>query len=398
MSRKRIWLVSQILAKMLIWIPIAFLPLIAIENRVMILIALLAVSNFFLYLRSPAWSSLMGDLVSINIRGRYFGRRNMLIGVSGVVATLAAGFLILYWGFTGILLLSVVISAAAIFFFMRMYEPPVKRVFHYKYNFSFNPRGWYTSMRINSEFVIFTVYMAFMNFAVDVAAPFYAVYMLKNINIGYEWFAVAVVVGALARAVTHQYWGKLNDRFGSRKILIVCGIMACFVPLGWMLVSNLAHIMIVKIYDGVIFSGFDLVVFNYLLEVTPAKKRPKYVAAHNFFTGFGTVLGDLTGALLAQVFQSSAFMWLMGLQVVFLASFALRLGCCVFLLAIKNIDVKQSDVVPVRYVFWQALAVEPARGIKHAITFTFRYPPKVERELRNSVKNIENRIKLKMNV
>jgi MFS family permease len=396
-NRKTIWLVSQILSRILIWIPILFLPFLDVGNRVLILIVFLALSNFFLMIRSPAWSSLMGDLVSIKIRGRYFGRRNMLVGISGVVATLAAGFLLVYWGFAGIFLLSMICAAVAIFFFMRMHEPPVKRVFHYGYGFSFDPKSWWTTLKVNKEFTLFTVYMTFMNFAIDVAAPFYAVYMLKNLSIGYEWFAIAVVVGALARALTMKYWGRLNDRFGSRKILIICGVLGCFVPFGWMLVSNVWHVFMIKIYDGVVFSGFDLVVFNYLLEVTPAGRRPKYIAAHNFFTGFGTVFGDLFGALLAIMFENASIFLLAGLQIVFLASFALRLASCSLLLVIKNIDVKQSDMVPVRYVFWQAIAVEPARGIRHAVTFTFRYPSEVEKDLRDSVKNLKYKLKLRMN-
>ena len=395
-SRKHIWLIAQIMGKILLWIPIMLLPLLPLDNRVWLLIILLAASNFFIYVRSPAWSSLMGDLVPPNVRGRYFGRRNMFIAVSGLLATLAAGFMLEYWGFPGIILMSIVLAAAAIIFFVRMYEPPVERIFHYKYNFSFNPRGWWTSLKINKEFVIFTSYLTFMNFAVDVAAPFYVVYMLKNLNIGYEWFAIAVVISAVFRATTQQYWGRMNDKFGSRKILIICGVMSCFIPFFWMFASNIIHIIFIKIYDGVIFSGFELVIFNYLLEVTPAKNRPKYVAIHNFVTGFGMVLGDLFGAFLVFNLETSSFMWLAGLQIVFLISFGLRLACCSFLLAIRNIDIKQSDVVPVRYVFWQALAVEPVHGLKHAVTFTFRYPPKLERELRDSVKNLESRIKLKM--
>lgn len=397
-SRKSIWLVSQILSRILIWIPILLLPLLSIDNRVWILIILLALSNFFLFIRSPAWSSLMGDLVPMNIRGRYFGRRNMLVGISGVLAILASGFLLACWGFPVIFILSIILAVAAIFFFMRMYEPPMKHIFHYTYRFSFDPKGWYNAMRINREFVIFTSYLTFMNFAIDVAAPFYAVYMLKNLNIGYEWFAIAVVIGALARAATQQYWGKLNDRFGSRKILIIGGFLGCFVPFGWMLVSNVWHVLIIKIYDGVVFAGFDLVVFNYLLEVAPAKSRPKYVAAHNFFTGFGTVFGALMGALLAMVLEGASFFLLAGLQLVFLASFILRLSCLSFLFVIKNIEVKQNELVPVRYVFWQAIAVEPARGIKHAVAFTFRYPSHVEKDIRDRIKNFEYKIKMKMNL
>jgi MFS family permease len=395
-SRKSIWVASQLFSRIFIWIPILLLPFVSVENRVLILIALLALSNFLLFIRSPAWSSLMGDLVPLNVRGKYFGRRNMLVGVSGVVATLAAGSLLVYWGFPAIFLLSMIFAAVAILFFVKMHEPPMARVFHYRYNFSFDPKGWWTQIRVNREFAIFTTFLTFMNFAVDVAAPFYAVYMLKDLNIGYEWFAVAVVVGALARAAMQQYWGRLNDRFGSRKILIICGILSCFIPFVWMMVYTIPEVIFARVFDGAVFSGFELVMFNYLLEVTPAKNRPKYVAAHNFFAGMGTVAGDLFGAFLVLSFQSNGFFWLAGLHAVFFISFVLRLASCSLLLAIKNIDVKQSDLVPVRYVFWQAVAVEPARGIKHALIFTFRYPPKVEQELRTSVRKLEYRLKLKM--
>ena len=393
-SRKHIWLVTQVLSKILLWVPIMLLPLLPVENRVWMLIILLAVSNFFLYVRSPAWSSLMGDLVPQNIRGRYFGRRNMFIAVSGLLATLAAGFLLQYWGFPGIFLMSIVLAAVAIIFFVKMYEPPVERVFHYKYNFRFNPRGWWTSLRINKEFVIFTSYLTFMNFAFEIAAPFYVVYMLKNLSIGYEWFAIAVVIGAVFRATTQQYWGRMEDKFGSRKILIICGIMTCFIPFFWIFASSIFHVIMIKIYDGVIYSGFELIIFNYLLDVTPAKNRPKYVAAHSFVTGIGLVLGSMLGAFLVFNLEASSFMWFAGLQIVFLVSFSFRLAFSFMLLAIRNIDYKKSDSLPVGYVFWQALAVEPVHGMKHAISFTFRYPFKVEQGLRENVKKLESRIKL----
>jgi len=396
-NRKAIWVFSQIVARIIIWIPILFLPFLGVESRVWVLIALIVASNFFLMLRSPAWSSLMGDLVSVNIRGSYFGKRNMLIGMAGVLVILAAGFMLVYWGFSAIFLLSMIFAAVAILFFVRMYEPPAQRVFHYTYKLSLNLRGFYNNMRLNKEFTIFTLYMTCMNFAMDVAAPFYVVYMLKDLSIGYELFAIAVVVGALARAFCQQYWGRLNDRFGSRIILIVCGILACFVPFGWLFAANIWHVLGIKIYEAFAFAGFELVIFNYLLEVTPAKDRPKYIASHNFFTGFGMVFGGLFGALLVHSFEGASLFGLAALQIVFVVSFVLRLSCLSFLSLIKNIDIKQSDLVPVRYVFWHAVAVEPARGIKHTITYTFRYPSHVEEELRNSVKKLEYMVKLKMN-
>ncbi|HLC76649.1 MAG TPA: MFS transporter [archaeon] len=396
-SRKSIWLLSQTTSKILLWIPIILLPFLPINNPVTLLIALMFFVAFFSGLRAPAWSSLMGDLVPLKTRGRYFGMRNMITGLAGLATTIVSGLLVTYYGFSVIFIGAILFSIVSIFFFMRMYEPTFKRVFHYRHEFNFNPKHWSTSLSVNKALVIFTVYLFFMNFAVEIAAPFYTVYMLKDMNIGYLWFAIITTFAAAVRIFSFKYWGRISDRFGSRKILIVTGFFACFTPFMWLFVSNPYEIIILKVLDGFVWAGMDLVVFNYLLDVTPANKRPQYVANHNFFAGMGVVLGALTGGFLAELLQSSTFLWFYGLQIVFLVSFILRLGTLCILPKIREIDIKYSEIVPIRYVFMQSMAVEPAHGVKNTLFFTFRYPEKVRHDLENSVKTLRYKIRMKKN-
>jgi len=395
-DRKRIWFVSQLLSKVIFWIPIIFLPLFPSNNAIILLIALFAVAGFFSALRSPAWSSLMGDLVPMKIRGSFFGKRNALTGFAGIVATLAAGFLLSYYGFPIIFIIAIVLAAASIPMFMKMYEPPLKKIYHYKHSISFNPKELANALKTNRSLVIFTVYIMFMYFAVEIASPFYAVYMLRDLNIGYVWFAAMTVIGAFARIISYKYWGRLNDKYGSRKILVICGIFACFTPLGWTLVSDVSSIALLKIFDGLVWSGFDTVIFNYLLDITPAGKRPQYVANHNVVTGIGVILGTAAGGLLAEMWASSSFTWLHGLQILFMTSFILRLLCLSFLPKISEVTIKQSDV-PVSYVFWQAVAVEPARGLLNTISYTFRYPYEIEKKFRKEIDAIKYKIRLRQN-
>ncbi len=63
---------------------------------------------------------------------------------------------------------------------------------------------------------------------------------------------------------------------------------------------------------------------------------------------------------------------------------------------VGEIKIRQTQVAPVRYVFWQAVAVEPIRGIQNAIGYTFRYPEKVERGLRENAKSLRFRLKMRM--
>jgi MFS family permease len=392
-ERKAIWLYVQIISKVLLWVPIILLPFIAPGTAVLLLIILFAAFGFFSALRSPAWSSLMGDLVPMKIRGSYFAKRNTATGLSGVVATMAAGYLLTYFGFPLIFTIAIVLSAISIPIFLRMYEPPFRKIYHYRHSFSFSPREWKSTIKVNKSLVIFTIYIFFMYFAVEVASPFYSVYMLRDLHISYIWFAAITVVGALARIISFKYWGKLNDRFGSRKILVISGIFACFTPLGWALVFDVFSILALKIFDGLVWSGFDMVVFNYLLDVTPAEKRPQYVANHNFFTGVGVVLGAFAGGVLAEMWTNSSFIWLTGLQLVFMLSFFMRLSCLSLLPKISEVTIKQSDV-PIRYVFMKVIAVEPARNLLSSIVYTFRYPYNREQKIRKQIAELRYKMRL----
>jgi len=52
-----------------------------------------------------SWFSWMGDLVPAKIRGRYFARRNRIVGFVGLVAFIVAGFFLDYFKTGGIVLL-----------------------------------------------------------------------------------------------------------------------------------------------------------------------------------------------------------------------------------------------------------------------------------------------------
>ena len=375
-SRKTIWVFSTLFSRIL-WIPIILLPFLNIANPIHVLTVLLFAISFFTALRAPAWSSLIGDIVPHDMRGRYFGQRNMITGLVGLTATLIAGAILVDYGFSFIFAVSVLLGIASIYFFVKMYEPPTPIVYHYRHSFTLNIGDIITSIKVNRNFVLFTLFLTAVNFAVHVAAPFFAVYMLRDLNISYIWFAALVSFEALIMLLFQPYWGSLADRYGERKILAVTGIMICFVPFFWLFVSSPVHILLVNLLSGFAWSGFDLVAFNFLLAVTPSEKRPQYVANHTFLKGIATVAGAFVGAIIVTRVESASFLWLHGLQIIFLISFVLRLASLSFMAMISDLVVREDEVIPVRYVFWRAVAVEPARGVNYAIDFTFRYPYKL---------------------
>lgn len=389
-SRKRVWFFSNVIQR-LFWIPIIFLPFIAFQNPVFLLILLLAFASFFAALRSPAWSSLMGDLVPKGIWGKYFGFRNMITGIAGLIAILAVGQILVMFGFPMLFSIALLFGFLSIFFFMKMYEPPFKREFHYKPTIAIKPTEWINSIRIHRNFFFFTLYMTAVSFAVNIAAPFFAVYMLKDLNIGYMWYAALIVIEAAVMIASQPYWGRLCDKIGDRKIMVITGVLISLVPFYWLFITSPYHIIIANILSGFAWAGFGVATFNFMLASSPAEKRAEYTANFNFFTGLATVFGALSGGILATAFHSSGIFWLQGLQMVFLISFLLRMLCLIVLPKLKEERIEERGP-PLHEIFWRAISINPIRGLIHAI----HHPRFSYEEILQPFKNLRDKIKYKL--
>jgi len=129
-ERKKIAMIAQGIAKILIWGLIALIPFFPDGTyRIIMLIALIAGFSFFSALRSPSWSSLIGDIVPLKIRAKYHGNSNTNSGIAGIIATLVAGYLLVLYGFSVIFVMAIILAVLAIMIVTRIYEPPFRRVY-----------------------------------------------------------------------------------------------------------------------------------------------------------------------------------------------------------------------------------------------------------------------------
>ncbi len=364
-SRKRAWFFSSIMQRVF-WVPIILLPVISVGNPILMLMIFLMLVSFFAALRGPAWSSLMGDIVPKSRWGKYFGWRNTVVSIAGLLAILASGQLLIWFGFPLLLTVALVLGIASIFFFAKMYEPPFRREYHYTHSISLKPGNWLSSMKLNRNFTCFTIFMAAMSFAVNIASPFFSVYMLVDMKLSYAWYAALIVIESLVIIASQPYWGRLCDRYGDRRVMIITGILICFVPFFWLFVSSPYHIIIANVLSGFAWAGFGIATFNFMLAASPAGKRAEFTANYSFFTGLAVVAGALAGGLMAWLAQDSVILFFAGLQVVFFASFLLRLASLVFVPFLRESRVKE-DKEPMNEIFWRTVAVNPIRGIVHAV-------------------------------
>ena len=85
-----------VLVQARLWILMALLPFFFGKSTlsVVLLIGLVALYHGANGVIVPVWNSLIGDLVPLETRGRYFGNRNRLTGMSTFIALFAAGIIL----------------------------------------------------------------------------------------------------------------------------------------------------------------------------------------------------------------------------------------------------------------------------------------------------------------
>jgi MFS family permease len=362
-SRKTL-VVAGALAQAFVWIGLIALALAALP-RELALAALVGLVALYWVLGSvlhPAWTSLMGDLVPAKGRGRYFGTRNEVTGFASLVAVGTGGWLLglfsgqVLAGFSLLFVLALLARMASAYYLTLHSEPAWMPAHRPALNaVAFLRKTW------NTDFGRLTVYGTVMLFAVNIAAPFFAVYMLRDLRFDYFTFGLIGAISIVTRMLSMPYWGRLGDRYGNRAVIGVAGTLIPLIPLLWLLNTSVAWILLVEAFAGFVWGAFDLAIFDYLMDTSNRQNRAEYFAHFSVFNGFARFAGAGVGGVLAGATNGSVFLGLAGLQIIILSSGVLRVLTSGALLPIVR-EVKPREELP-RHFLWEAAAIYPAEGV-----------------------------------
>ena len=286
----------------LLWAPVLLIPYLFPGQKVWWLIGFFTLSTVVGAMTSPAWGSLMGDLVPAEMRGRYFGLRGRICGIV-TLALFFIGGLILHFSATDIFLGFAIIFGAALlfrlvslYFLSRMYDPPLRTGWWDRYSL---PE--LVSSLTSSNLGRFIVYSSLMSFATYLASPFFAVYMLRDLRFNYVTYAGVTAAAALASLVFLTFWGRRADRLGNVKVVSATSILVPLVPLLWLVSHQVYYLIPVQILSGFAWSGFNLASANFVYDASAPENRTRYIALFNAMNGASMCLGALLGGCLASL-------------------------------------------------------------------------------------------------
>ena len=363
-SRKALIKIS-ILIHALMLVPVILIPYIFKTNQALFLIIFYTICIAFNGIAFPAWSSMMSDLVAENERGRYFGRRNMLTGIIYVISMLAGGVILYFMstghaedrrivcGFSVIFLIAFLSRLISWHYLNKMHEPP----------FAIRDEHRFTMLDFlkrvgKSNFGRFVFFIAAINFTVFLVSPFFAVYMLNDLKFNYMTFAIVTVASQLTMFVSMNLWGLHADHVGNRRIMKITSAFIPCVPLLWLFSHNVLYLIIIQIFSGFVWAGFNLSASNFIYDAVTSEKRTRCIAYFNVINGLAVFFGATTGGYLLKILPA-----LFGYKMLTLVLISGGLRIFAALLCSYVREVRKVREITDRELFYSIIGLKPLLGL-----------------------------------
>lgn len=268
--------------------------------------ALLVVNSLGAGIAGLSFMDVVGKVIPPHRRGAFFSARRLLGGVLALAASgmvgwvLSAGFGLAFPHNIALLFaLSFVGTAVALFLFTRVDEP-LEPVSHERVSVSSQIRRARHLPGQNHTYGRFLGARLFMVIA-DMAVPFYVVFARESLSAPPGLVGVYLSTRTLSELLTNLWAGRVSDRYGSRRLLLVACLIGLAAP-GLALVFDRLRgpaviFAVVFALSGAYNTSAWIAHTSFLLDIAPASDRPIYVGTANTLIGTAILASSGGGAL-----------------------------------------------------------------------------------------------------
>jgi MFS family permease len=153
------------------------------------------------------------------------------------------------------------------------------------------------------------VFVGSWQFAVNLATPFFTVFIVRQLHFNVSFVLVLSVVSQIANIGALRYWGMLSDSFANKSVLAVCAPAYIVSIVGMIGASQIGDRDLVKLWlitlhllMGASVAGVTLTATNIALKLSPRGSATAYVAASATVTAVAAGTAPIIGGLLADFF------------------------------------------------------------------------------------------------
>jgi MFS family permease len=323
-NRKLITSVFNLLARLPL-IAIGVMPLLfSGSTTIAVLLILLFFQHIFGDIAGASWNSWMKDLIPGERLGSFFSQRTRMAQTLNVTLSLATALCIDYvkthypaheiTAYTTLFLAGGTLGLLSVFLLLRTPEPKPEvmddRVL----------KMFGKSLK-NKNFKNLLAFNSLWAFALNLAIPFFTVFMLKTIGLPLSYVIGLAVIGQLSGIASLKLWGNYSDRFSNKAIISICApiYITCILAFAYTAMPSsrlitLVLLIAIHVLSGLSTAGINLALSNIGIKLAPKSEAIVYLSAKNMVVAFFSTIAPVVGGLLADFFATHKISWTMQLN------------------------------------------------------------------------------------
>jgi len=130
----------------------------------------------------------------------------------------------------------------------------------------------------------------------------------KVISVGYAFGTLY-----MTQAIVSSYFGRLADKYGRRKFLILGNLIYCIVPFSYIFITNIYQVVFIQFIAGIGWGMDNPAYFAMFSEKMKKEKRGFGFGIFNSVNTFASGIGALLGATIAQFLGFKILFIVMGI-------------------------------------------------------------------------------------
>jgi MFS family permease len=285
------------------------------------LIFLLFFHYLFGSLAGATWNAWMKDLLPGEKLGNFYAQRTRLTQILNVTLSLAVSLGIDFTkthfpqyetsALTVLFLAGSVAGLSSLYLLIRTPEPLAviqpSNILQ-QYSVPLRDRNYRKLLVFNGAWI----------FAINLATPFLTVYMLRTMGLSVFNVTVMAIIAQLSGIVFVRIWGRYSDRYSNKTIILICAPLYISGMLLWAFTAistsfhfNVVLLVLINILSGVATSGINLSLNNLGIKLAPSGHGIVYLSAKNMLIAICSAAAPLLGGVLADVFPSWTFFFVM---------------------------------------------------------------------------------------
>jgi len=309
-SRKKIVL-TFVFLQAITWLPIALIGIlfwldIIKSSAIYFLIIFYTLFSALGGFAHPAWFSWMGDLVPSKERGRYFAKRNIVLGIVEVFAAIFSAFLIKAFtennkliGFSILFFISFISRLISFFLLNKQYIPKEKSLKEFVAPLK-------EIRKSNKNFIYFVTYLFFFHFSIMLASPFFAVYMKQELGFDDSLLILIAISSSFFYLIFSFFAGRFSDKYGNVRLIFLSNLLFSISPLLWLFNKNPIYLLLIpQFIAGAANAAYNISFSNFIYDSLKKEHRAKGIAFANVMCGFGIFFGATLGGFLLKYLSLS---------------------------------------------------------------------------------------------